>query len=442
MTVFQQLREKGKLAAIHDSSARAYPPRCHTSTRQTLRSRIVRWGTGDENDERMYWVLGPPAVGKSAVAQTIAEEFEKKGRLGASFFFSRRNHLDDPDWVIPTLAYQLATKHPQYKRIITQRLVDDPSILEKNREVQFEKLVIEPFRILMIKYPHTIEEPLLIILDGLDECKDKQAQCELIKLINTHVRQVDDFPLRWMICSRPEWHLNAILSDADGLIVYEHEELRVDDKEAREDAERLLEAGFGKIRREYRLPNDWPPERHLQYITFTASGHLGFVSFILRFVGNEEYDDPDGQLQICMKFLGGGTTVGVSNPLRALDLLYRQILSNVPHNRLPTTMRILAFVILYNRHYYGLDSSDNQARFLNLDPATFYQSLRNLHSVVYVPPMDKSSADPLRIYHASFSDFLMDPSRSGKYWLNERAANYDFALQCLHWLENDGKDTT
>ncbi|KAF9446005.1 hypothetical protein P691DRAFT_230845 [Macrolepiota fuliginosa MF-IS2] len=192
-TVLQQLGEKGKLAAMHDSSVRAYPPRCHPGTRETLRSRIVKWGMGGGSDERMLWALGPPAVGKSAVAQTIAEEFEGNGRLGASFFFSRPNNLDDPDWVIPTLAYQLATKHPQYKHIITQRLADDPSILEKNRQTQFRKLIIEPFCILMAEHPHTVREPLLIILDGLDECKDKQAQCEFIELISTHVREVKEF---------------------------------------------------------------------------------------------------------------------------------------------------------------------------------------------------------------------------------------------------------
>ncbi|KAF9440529.1 hypothetical protein P691DRAFT_104023 [Macrolepiota fuliginosa MF-IS2] len=288
----------------------------------------------------------------------------------------------------------------------------------------------------MAKYPHIVREPLLIILDGLDECKDKQAQCEFIDLISTHVREVKEFPLRWMICSRPEWYLKSTLSDADFHGVYERKEVEVDDPEAREDVKRLLETGLGKIRKRYkdRLPDGWPPKHHLRYITTAASGHLGFVSFILRFIEDEEYDDPDGQLQICVGFLGGGGKIGVINPLHALDLLYRQILSNVPRNRLPITMRILGLVA---SHPDSLHSSDNQAKFLNLDQTIFHQSLQHLHSVVYVPPTEASSTTEIRIYHASFSDFLSDSHRSGEFYLDPAVVIRDLVFQSLDHMEND-----
>ncbi|KAF9442422.1 hypothetical protein P691DRAFT_739000 [Macrolepiota fuliginosa MF-IS2] len=432
--VLKYLLERGKPAAIHDSSARAYPPLCHPDTRKTLRGRVIRWGMGNGN-ERILWIFGPAAVGKSAVAQTVAEEFKRAGRLGASFFFSRPNHLDNPDWVIPTIVYQLATQNGEYKRIVTQCLVDDILILDKNRSTQFRELIIEPFRILMTQYPHTVREPLLIVLDGLDECKDKEAQCEFIDLINTHTRQI---PLRWMICSRPDWRLMTMLSNPDFMVICRREELNICDDEAQRDVQCLLEAEFDKIRQEYkdRLPVDWPPEYQQRRIASIASGHLGFASFILRFIGDKECDDPDGQLKVCMMFLKGGHTVGPISPLRALDDLYCQVLSGVPAKILSTTMRILGLVIT-DRH--GLDSADDQAGFLGLDQVTFRRALQNLHSVVYVPPIEESNTTLLHIYHASFADFLGDVRRSGEFHLNREAAKYDFALQCLHWIENAGK---
>ncbi|KAF9440422.1 hypothetical protein P691DRAFT_782366, partial [Macrolepiota fuliginosa MF-IS2] len=54
--VIERLLGKGKPTAIHDSSARAYPPLCHPDTRKTLRGRVVRWGMGD-GDERILWIL-------------------------------------------------------------------------------------------------------------------------------------------------------------------------------------------------------------------------------------------------------------------------------------------------------------------------------------------------------------------------------------------------
>ncbi|KAF9442039.1 hypothetical protein P691DRAFT_513560 [Macrolepiota fuliginosa MF-IS2] len=435
-TALQHLMEKGIPAAIHDSYDRAYPPQCHPSTRRSLRERVVKWGMGDGSDGRMLWVLGVAAVGKSAVAQTIAEEFQAAGRLGASFFFSRPNHVNDPDAVIPTLVYQLATKIPQYKHIINIRLADDPWILKKNHRALFRELMIEPFHILMTQYPHAVPQPLLIILDGLDECMDKRAQCEFIDLISTHVRQVGKFPLQWMICSRPEWHLESLLSDTDFCVVCKREELQLDDGEAREDVRCLLEAGFDKIRKRYkdRLPNDWPPERCFYGIVGAVSGHLGFVSFVLRFIGDEEHGDPNGQLKVCMRFLlGDGVLVGIS-PLHALELLYRQILSDVPADDLPTTMRVLGFLLSFS---YAFPKADDYAMFLGLSPGKFHRSLERLRSVLYVTPADQSTPTPIHIYHTSFPQFLMNRARSGKFYLDLNMVNHDTALQCLHWLENN-----
>lgn len=163
--VLQLLADKRMPGAEADSSARDPPPKCHPATRQSLRGRINDWIVKPERHWRMLWVLGPAGVGKSAVAQTIAEETKAAGRLGASCFFSRLNDRNDPDRVIPTIAYQLAVKHPTYKKIISQRLADDSTILEKNRRVQFRELIIEPFQFIMTQHPSTVPEPLLIIFD-------------------------------------------------------------------------------------------------------------------------------------------------------------------------------------------------------------------------------------------------------------------------------------
>ncbi|KAF9445118.1 hypothetical protein P691DRAFT_762774 [Macrolepiota fuliginosa MF-IS2] len=187
MTMLQHLMEKGMLMAIHDSSDWNYPPQCHPSTHKHLKEHVTKWGMGDGNDWRMLWLSGFAAVGKSAVAQIITKEFQEAGQLGASFFFSQPNHLNDPDTIIPTLIYQLTMKVPKYKNIINCCLTNDFWILRKNCCTQFHKLIIEPFYILMTQYLHTTPQSLLIIIDGLDECMDKQAQCKFIDMISTHI---------------------------------------------------------------------------------------------------------------------------------------------------------------------------------------------------------------------------------------------------------------
>ncbi|KAF5351631.1 hypothetical protein D9756_007501 [Leucocoprinus leucothites] len=430
--VIRHLADRGMPAAMHDSSARAYPPRCHEDTRMTLRSSIVNWCDNPNRQRKMRWYMGPAGVGKSALAQSVAEELAGKGFLGATFFYSRPAQLDDPDAVIPTLAYQLAMKNADYKHLITQRLGDDPLILTKNRSTLFKELIIDPFQLLAISNRSAVQTPLLVILDGLDECKDKEAQCELIHLINSHMRRVANLPLLWMVCSRPEWHLKSILSDVDCPVDCEQEEISVDDKEAQADVRRLLQSGLDKIRRQHHLSPNWPSKEQLDLITSAASGHLGFASFILRFIADVNYGDPSEQFRLCVKVISGfGIDPGMLNPLEALDCLYHRILSDVPSKILPTTMRILGLSILYSGHSL---SAQDQALFLSLPRVSYDTALRQLHSVAYVPSSGEAAVAPLRLYHASFSDFLKDPIRSGKFWLDEGKVVHDVAIESLRHL--------
>ncbi|KAF9440385.1 hypothetical protein P691DRAFT_687850, partial [Macrolepiota fuliginosa MF-IS2] len=70
-------------------------------------------------------------IGKTAIAQTVAEEFRASDRLGASLFFSVKNLRDNPNEVIPTLVYQLALTYPKSKSLVIKRLSAGRTILER-----------------------------------------------------------------------------------------------------------------------------------------------------------------------------------------------------------------------------------------------------------------------------------------------------------------------
>jgi hypothetical protein len=134
----------------------------------------------------MLLIFGSAGIGKSALAQTITEDFRKIGCLGATFFFSEQIHCDYATTVFPTIAWQLAIKSPHYRSIIAEQLANNPAILEMDLSTQFQQLIIEPFRRLKIESPYAIRRLLLIILDGLDECRDRSAQRRFIQLMSPH----------------------------------------------------------------------------------------------------------------------------------------------------------------------------------------------------------------------------------------------------------------
>ncbi|KXN87852.1 hypothetical protein AN958_08041 [Leucoagaricus sp. SymC.cos] len=228
--VLYRLEEKAMLSAILDAEECFDPPMCNPETR--------------------------------SVAQTVSEKLEEDEHLGAAFFFSRPNRRDDPNTLIPTLAYQLAVRLRQYRNILAWHIADDPSVLKKQRRAQFKALIMSLFQVLMNdlthQSPNTISEPLLIVIDGLYECSDRRAQREFVEMIADYARMVDRYPLLWMICSREESHLKATFANVDWRMIWLRERLEIDDSEARQHAIRILEHGFAEIRKTYadRLPSD------------------------------------------------------------------------------------------------------------------------------------------------------------------------------------------
>lgn len=438
--VLEVLEEKRTLGAEVDSSARYPPPKCHPDTRQALRKGITTWLGDVKRHWNIIWIMGPAGVGKSAVAQTIAEHCRDTGQLGAAFFFSRSNNCDDPLRVIPTLSHQLAIHDPDYKTIVTEQLAADSTILEKNLRTQFKRLIVEPCTMLKARRPLIAYKPLLIILDGLDECNDEDAQREFIELISQHARLNRTSTFLWMICSRPESHLKNLLRRTDFKIPCIREELPIDDPIARQDVYCYLRSGFNDIRRQHpHLLNVgraevWPPEATLRQIALVVSGLFILASTILKFVGDKDRRNPQAQLDICLKFIGNWRLPGTVNPLHTLDLLYLQIMSTVHRDTLPTTMKILNFLIFYLSGDDAVTlSCANVAKFLGLDQEIFYSALDRLHSVLDVPPPEEATFRPLRLFHASFGEFLQDPERSGAFSLKGQKVRCDLAIRFIRW---------
>ena len=77
------------------------------------------------------------------------------------------------------------------------------------------------------------------------------------------------------------------------------------------------------------------------------------------------------------------------------------------------------------------------SNFLDIDQRTFYRALRKLHSVIDVPTPETASEMSLLFYYASFEDYLLDPNRSGKFFVQKYYAQVEIAELCLFWYKID-----
>jgi len=124
-------------------------------------------------------------------------------------------------------------------------------------------------------------------------------------------------------------------------------------------------------------------------------------------------------------------------PFAELDNLYSNVLSACPTSQLPLVKRVLPFLQLYAK-------VSTTEVFLGLPPGQLNLTLRGLRSIV-----DVDVGGRLRSFHASFFDFLFDPSRAKDYYVDIEpwyASNFHrlFSLvtRSMPVLEPDGVEWT
>jgi hypothetical protein len=390
----------------------------------------MRWLAHEYDQWKMLWVRGFAGTGKSAVAQSFADSCDEKGILGGSYFFFRAAGRNKPNTVVLTLVYQLATNVPKYKTLIEHRLAKNPSLLENSLPVQFRKLIVEPFAVLQRERPR---KPIVVILDGFDECEGEDAQREILDMITDAIRTNPDLPLRWLIFSRPEAHLKNVFSRNSEC---GREELIID-AECRDNVEKYVKDKLREIKAAYNdvTPAEWPSQTTLQELLDTIDGLFILASTCVNYIGDREEADPVSQLDDLLKFMRRLHGIGSRNPLTTLDLLYSRVLEDVPPMVSTTTWRILGCLLIHSRHQ--LRSARALSSFLCLDQRTFYKAVRGLHSVMWIPDLKDAAESQLQFHHASFEDFLLDPSRSGRFFIDRQKALTDIIMSGIYWYDTD-----
>ncbi|KAJ6560929.1 hypothetical protein B0H10DRAFT_2169388 [Mycena sp. CBHHK59/15] len=171
-------------------------PRCHPDTRTKLLQVF-----------HILWLYGPAGSGKSAIAQSLLKE---EDCLGGSFFFKRgHSSRGNAKKLFPTIAYQLALLLPDLNRLISQKMENDPVIIDRSLSDQLRELIIEPCR------RSCLSHPVSVVIDGLDECDGQDIQEEVFRLIGDVISR-EHLPIQFLIASRPESHIRETFADFDG----------------------------------------------------------------------------------------------------------------------------------------------------------------------------------------------------------------------------------
>lgn len=175
----------------------------------------MQWIFG-ERDQRalILWLYGSASTGKSTVLLSAAERCAELDILLASFFFCSRDITrNHPYALVPTVAYQIATRIPHVAAALNSIISHDPMIFDKSLDTQILHLIVNPLKSLVTTgFFNSLETvPRLVIIDGLDECQGTGLRNHLLLFI-CRALQEHSIPLRFLISSRPSEEIYITLN--------------------------------------------------------------------------------------------------------------------------------------------------------------------------------------------------------------------------------------
>ena len=379
---------------------------CMTGTRQEVVEHIFGWIDG-RSDQPICWLHGAAGSGKSAISKTVAELCAGMNRLGASFFFlrgaGRRSRVTS---FIPTLAYHLAFSVPPTKPYIESVLRSGHHITHRSLERQFRELVIEPIRSV-----NTPILPMVIIVDALDECDDKQMIADFIEVVARMLLD-EQIAVRFLFTSRVEDHIQKKFLTSPVMDTTFH--LNLHEFNADPDIRTFFRSRFSTIYRENRrlmsnVSHPWPSDSVLTELVRKSSGSFIFAFTLVNFV-KDGSDLPHRKLEAALQGHTG------------LDPLYAQVLRTTP--RSAHFVRTFETIMMVHE---GLSVAD-VAYLLQIDTGDVIHALLGVQSILIIPQDDVS---PIRPFHTSLRDFLATRARSHDLFINPSARHLSIASDCL-----------
>ncbi|TEB29411.1 hypothetical protein FA13DRAFT_1793098 [Coprinellus micaceus] len=383
--IYQELQELTEATHVRDRKQAPPDSRCLPGTRKKLIKQIQSWVNSGillkGVPSHVMWLYGYVGCGKSAIAQTIADKFAKKNRLAASFFFFRSTGDRSRTVRFPTtMAAQIAKAIP-----LTKLFVEDAwktyrsSLASTPVHIQFLHLFLNPFHS-AIRNPKRMAQshlsgPYLTVIDGLDECEDRQDIASLIDQINEFFKDNPRFPLRfnlWTLSNKPQEEEIAYIVNEIFKNAAEHN---------------WVVKSYG----------NWPNQDARRKLVKYTDGSLLLLSMVTQFILEPTNDGRTPKERL---------TIALDNKL-GLDEIYAEVLSRSEQYRY---FDIIIPTLALSRRQHSISAL---AHLLGIDQGDVILVLQNLHAIFYVPGDEYS---PVTFSHSSLREFLCSEERAQKYF--------------------------
>jgi hypothetical protein len=373
-------------------NAEGAPSACLSKTRVQLLEDIRTWF--EQDGPAVYWLHGSAGIGKSTVARSVADWAAEEGLLGASFFFSRAT-LDRrrPNAVVPTLAYQLAHWHAAVRTSVCGVIKKDPDIAICDVKTQFNSLFSTALVNVLSSAPRA-----LIVLDALDECDqiDGHEGGPLLPLLLKYFAS-RAVPLKLFITSRDEPSIASSFQELDASQPTQNLALHVDieTKLVDEDIRLYLAHELGKISRH----TEWYTDHQLTELVRRSQQLFVYAATVVRYLRGSAASRRAAKV---LQELLSGSERGRYDLLDDLYLMVLQKSASVPgvdEDEIRGDVRDMAATLVLLQEPMTAEA----IACLTDCSENLVSSLQSL--------LLKSPDRTVRLFHPSFSDFIVNPKR-------------------------------
>jgi len=397
---------------------------CLPNTRVQLRQQITEWYE-NPTSPCIFWLNGMAGTGKSTISRTVAYELAGKGKLAASFFFSRgRGDISHAGMFFTTIATQLAEHVPELRPLISKAIDDHPDIHTRRLRDQWQLLIYGP-----LENAPTQSKQIVVVIDALDECEDKK-DIELILELLANAKDLKTIRLRVFVTSRPE---TPISFGFRNMLGGTHQDFVLHDippPTINQDISVFFQQKLSEVKSKRGLSTPWPDEPTIQLLVERAAGLFIYAATTYRFIQGGA--DPKAQLSVILS----GKYTPAESLTGNLDEMYTKLLEysvigdrrSREHKVLKRFKQVVGSIVIL----FDVMTAENLANLLCLPSGEVKTALDSLHSVLNIP---NDESQPVRIFHPSFRDFLLDQERcNNKFWIDEKERHIDLFRHCVELM--------
>ena len=385
--------------------------------REWVFAEVDRWL--QQTSQRFFVLTGEPGVGKSAIAAQLTQT--RKDIAAYHFCIAGESGTIQPNGVLLSLAAQLIEYFPDYAEVLAncvkplrlsvkaeinaQTIKDSVirGIVIENLHTQSPKEALDiVLRQALTKLPKSPEQPILILIDSLDEAVTYEGQENLVTLLSG----VNDLPawVRLIVTTRPDerrvlshlkilkpyfYHLDD-LSQKSLEDVYTYVNNRVESK--------VIQAQLCNYQIE--------AQSLVQQVTDLAKGNFLYTKVLL--------DDIES---------GGQALNDLDTLPKSLDEFYHQFLMRL-RAEWETKYQIIFGILTVTKAPVTAAElinliADNPAISKAPNQAQLNQALGVIKQFFAVEKSDDGQ-DTYRFFHQSLRDYLLDQNRNPDFWCSPR----------------------